>query len=910
MRDDIKKELLPALKRDFAWKKESGAWLQGGKCPQCEKREVFARADNPWVLRCSRADKCGWEQPTKERYPEIFDVWSKRHPATPENPNATADAYLSQQRFLDLRGLREAYTQEYWHDRDRNIGTTTVRFSLPGGGWWERLIDNPGRFDRKARFAYGKSYAGQWWQRPDVSFADLASASEIWIAEGIFNALALEQSFGREQTKLRAISSMSTNNYPEDALRQLLRAVADSDRPFHRPKLIFAFDNGPAGENYTRKYVERSREEGWIADAALPRESGEDGRDLDWNDLLIVDRLGEKKREDYRWNGDLLLAPTAADKAMLIHERHRLSSFHLIFRSRTFWASYDATTAEERVSEILAARKRKLEDVSPEEIDQIRAEARRACLNVEEIANCSFRALYRQRDEATDETLYFINIDFPSDRPSVKGGFNAGAMMTAAEFTKRLFAIGTGAIWSGSQHQLTRIMQRQTPRIADVLPLSFTGYCRDTKAYVFGQYAVKDGRVYLPNGDDFFDVGKLALKLGTSERILDIDYDPEGFDATWLDDLWTAYGPKGLIYLTYQFGTLFAEQVRAEQKSWPFLECWGLPGSGKTTLVEFAWKTLGRENYEGFDPAKATPAAIARNLGKVGNLPVVLIEGDRREDQSHSRKFDWEELKTAYNGRSVRSRGVKNGGMETFEPPFRGGVVIEQNDQIVSASRAIMERICSVGFDQVGWSPDTKLAAERLEQWPIEKVSGFIVHAARREEQVMACFREAFKRHEATLMSTAGIRTYRIAKTHGQLLAMLDALRLMLPAIRRDQYDATAAMIRMMALERQLHVENEHPDVASFWERFDYLQEREEENTPNGINQHRDPKLIGVSLNEFETRCGSLGLKIPLPSDLRKNLKTSKARRFVSSGTINGRCGKAMHAWVFQKPDAAKGYGT
>ena len=39
---------------------------------------------------------------------------------------------------------------------------------------------------------------------------------------------------------------------------------------------------------------------------------------------------------------------------------------------------------------------------------------------------------------------------------------------------------------------------------------------------------------------------------------------------------------------------------------------------------------------------------MARNLGKVGNLPVVLIEGDRREEASHARKFEWEELKTAY----------------------------------------------------------------------------------------------------------------------------------------------------------------------------------------------------------------------------------------------------------------------
>jgi hypothetical protein len=275
-----------------------------------------------------------------------------------------------------------------------------------------------------------------------------------------------------------------------------------------------------------------------------------------------------------------------------------------------------------------------------------------------------------------------------------------------------------------------------------VRPLGFTGYCREAKAYVFGQLAVANGRVFRPNDDDFFQIGKQAIKLGTSERLLDIEYDADRLDTSWLADLWTAYGAKGLVCLSFFFGSLFAEQVRTEMKSFPFLEMHGLPGTGKTTLVEFLWKLLGRENYEGFDPAKATPAAMARNLGKVGNLPVVLIEGDRREEASHARKFEWEELKTAYNGRTVRARGVRNGGMETFEPPFRGAIVIEQNEP-VNASRAVLERIMSLGFDMTGWSAQTKASAERLEQWPIETVSGFIVHAAKRENEVMARFRQA-----------------------------------------------------------------------------------------------------------------------------------------------------------------------
>nr|WP_179220705.1 toprim domain-containing protein [Sphingomonas laterariae] len=898
MRDDIRNELLSKMKAEFGWKTDRGNWLRGGKCPECSGREVYARADNPWVIKCGRLNKCGWEQSVRDRYPEIFDSWSKRYKPTPQNPNAAADAYLSQARRLDLRGMREAYSQEYYNDPDRGIGSATVRFPLPGGSWWERLIDQPGRFDRKARFAPGKSYKGQAWSRPDIGMEDFAAAKDIWFAEGIFNAWALEQA-GQ-----RAASTMSCYNYPEEFLKALRLHIAGSDQPTRRPRLIFAYDAGAAGTKHSREHVEKARNDGWDASAAQPLEEDDNGRDLDWNDLLALDRLTDTHRADYLWNGEVLLAPSAQDKAYLLWSRYRWNSFTFTFRSRTYWASIDAAAVEERVTEYRQARARKLEDIEPGEEQDIRLEASRKALMVEEIANCAFRVLYRQRDEATDETVYFLNIDFPSEkRPAVKGGFSAAQLRKASNFEDRLFAFG--GVWTGNAHQLTRILQKQTPDLPDVRPLGFTGYCRDAKAYVFGDIAVSEGRVYYPNDDDFFQIGKQALKLGTAERLLDIDYDADRLDTSWLSDLWTAYGPKGLVCLTFYFGALFAEQVRIEQKSFPFLEMHGLPGTGKTTLVEFMWKLLGRENYEGFDPAKATPAAMARNLGKVGNLPVVLIEGDRREEASHARKFEWEELKTAYNGRTVRARGVKNSGMETFEPPFRGAIVIEQNEP-VNASRAILERIMSIGFDMTGWSEATKVAAQTLEQWPIEKVSGFIIHAARREADIMARFRQAFAQYEGELLADRAIQTNRLAKTHGQLLAFLDALRAIVP-VTDDMQAQTAAMIVQMAKDRQIAVNSEDPIVSLFWERFDYFEENEKATDTSGrLNHHRKAAegMIAVRLNEMEARCAERRLELPSHTELIRALKTSRGRRFIEITTVNSRNegAGAVRCWVFHRP--------
>ena len=75
-------------------------------------------------------------------------------------------------------------------------------------------------------------------------------------------------------------------------------------------------------------------------------------------------------------------------------------------------------------------------------------------------------------------------------------------------------------------------------------------------------------------------------------------------------------------------------------------------GSGKSTLIEFLWRLCGRADYEGFDASKSSAAARGRNFSQISNLPVCLIESDRVQDNPKLKAFDWEELKSLYNGRN------------------------------------------------------------------------------------------------------------------------------------------------------------------------------------------------------------------------------------------------------------------
>lgn len=879
MRDDIRSELQKRLAADYRFE-GTGDWLQKGKCPQCGKKELYTRREAPWVISCGRKDKCGWDANVKDLYPDIFDHWSNRFKADEENPTAAADAYLSHARRFDLRGLRDCYTQESFSDGAHS--SATVRFPLPGGSWWERLIDQPGRFDKKANFAKGKSYQGQWWAAPDHDLEALARAPRIWIAEGIFDALSFRQ------VGEAAASAMSCYNYPEKALADLRRKVAELDLG-GGPQLIFAFDVGKAGREYSRKFAERARKEGWNATAASVKPEGDDGK-LDWNDLLLRGRLTTDDLAEYLWQGEVMIAPSATEKACLIYHKHGWASFPLVHDSRTWWASFN----RERIAEVM----------TKEQVTE--KAAARACANVEEIANCAFRILYFQRDPAIDESHYYLRVDTPEDRNAAKAAFSPAALSAAAEFKKRLLGVSPGAQWTGSTTQLDRLIARQNRGIKTVELLDFTGYSREHEAWVLGDIAVKGGRVHRINAEDYFDLGKMSLKLRTNERILSIDYDPERIDTGWLGTIWAAFHTNGLITASFWLLTLFAEQIRQLHKSFPFLEATGDPGTGKSTLIEFLWKTVGRENYEGFDPQKATAAALARNLGKVANLPVVLIEGDRDAEgkATHAKRFEWEELKTAYNGRSVRARGVRNGGNETYEPPFRGGIVIAQNAPVM-ASQAVLERIVQLTFDKAQFSPATKAAAERLEQWPLDQLSGFIAHAIRREEDLLAAFRTAYARHEAVLEARGDVRNVRLIKNHAQLAAGLDMLD-RLAGIPPEAMEVTRERIYRMAAERRDALASDHPVVQRFWEAFDYLESREEgASDDTRINRHRRwESMIAVQINHFEARCRDRGISAPPYDDLKRHLKNSKSRKFVSVGTVNTISDKHEHCWVFERPQS------
>lgn len=866
-------------------------WLRGGKCPSCGKKELYTKHDHPWVLRCGRLNNCGWEGHVKELYPDLFENWSERYPVTAEakNPNAAADAYLQFGRGFELARVQGSYVQESYYDRETKAGSATVRFAV-GTGYWERLIDQPHRFGKmKARFQPGMKYHGTWWKPPALV---LQSVKEVWLVEGIFDAIALDHH------DIAAVALLSCNNYPEQALADLATARGDQ-----RCRLVWALDGDAAGRGYTRKWVERAREAGWTCEAAQIPQQGK-GK-LDWNDMHQRDRLRPEDFKEYRYHGDLLIAKSPADKAILMykHDGGSKLEFDFEYGRRLYWFKLDLEAYNKA---------RGMEDDAADEATRTEEEKRDNALyasnTIRPIANCLPTPLYFQENKLTDESWYYFRVEFPHDGAPIKNTFSSSQITSAAEFKKRLLGIAAGAMYSGTTQMLDRMMERQLYNIKRVETIDFIGYSIEHGCYVLADVAIKDGVLHDVNAEDFFEVGKLSVKSLNRSVTLQINRDASEYRADWVQLLWTAFGAKGLAALTFWFGSLFAEQIRAAQSSYPFLEVVGEAGAGKSTLIEFLWKLFGRNGYEGFDPSKSSLAARARNFSQVSCLPVVLIESDRERmegDKSHVKSFDWDELKTAYNGRSTRARGMATGGNETYEPPFRGAIVISQNNP-VNASEAILSRIVHLYFDRSTQTPESGEAADALKFMPGEEVSGFILAATKREKKIMEVVAERTAIYLKELRARAEIKMPRLVETHAQMLALADALALVIK-LTAAQQAALRQQIIDMAGERQQVINDDHPLVQDFWEAFDYL---DGPDLPQ-LNHSRDEELIAVNLNHFVQVAAERKQQIPLLRDLKKVLKTSRRRKFIEIKAVNSRIldrenqlarsSTTIKCWLFQR---------
>ena len=937
--------------------RRSGNYLRG-VCPSCGEKSLFVGTLHPYVLRCTRLNKCAFEQTVREALPDFFGNFAKRYPPTAENREATADAYLALDRGFDLGKIRGWYEQGSYpiHNTDQYI--PTVRFYLDAARtrWWERLIGRKGNNGNKASFGGkrkddGTLYRGDAWVPPGMTIEKL---DRVFLVEGIFHAIALYHA------GFKAVACFSCNTFPEDFIKT------------HSAKSVkwtVAMDADNAGSRWAKKHYLRLKQMCELASVCLPPKG------QDWDDLWRAEHLTSALISKGLYNGRLMVAESVEEKAFHYYVHNRRENFLIDFKNALYWIElradfrtevYTAVNAqaekdaENRAAEAKAQRakeaaRKKSEqektaaapapeatpadastsEQSPDQPDQpqqpevkdtpddpegqilMTPEGRqifnRHC-GVDQISNVNPDCLYLSKDSLTDEIRYQFKIAYANGTPDEIIPLEGSAINSPVDFNKALLNRSLGGTFDGNAGHF-KILRKiwLNRRLPIVSSLSFVGYDPSTKAYVFKDNAWHCGRRLAANDQGYFEINRQGVKT----TLASVNITTEGdFKPDWLPNFVKAFHWQGLALLAFFAGSLFVQQIRSRDKSFPLLEFTGDPGAGKSTALEFCWKLLGRDGYEGFDLLKSTAAGRRRAFSQVSNLPVVIIESDRDDGQKDSRQkqFGFDEVKPFFNGRGTGTLGVSRRGNETDESVFQASLIISQNAE-VEGSEALLQRIVHCHADKKHHAQGTLELARWFEAQSVATVGGFLNRALTRERDFLEAYAQAYKKYE-TMLSSGDLHNQRIIKNHAQVAACGDALGVIFgDFMTQELKTGLFCYLNSRALAREKRLANDHPQVEQFWDIYEYItikitaSLRGDNRDAEPLNHARDNDgRIAINLNQFMEECRNWGQPVPDMATLKKLLPLCRRHKYMGNMPINSRItNKTMRCWVFSR---AGGYAA
>lgn len=884
--------------------------IQRGVCPACKKKEAWAKVERPHYIYCNRSNKCGAVTKVKDLYPFLYEtqnIIEQFEKEIPTNPNAIADAYLKKVRGFNGEKIKGWYSQHLYINPNANKKTYTTRFQISPDCFFERFVEpviitdpETGESIQRKNRIIG-NYQGLVWQPPTQT---LEEDDKVYITEAVFKSIALVLS------DVKSVSALSASHFPDQFIDK------------HKGKNILwviALDNDKAGNKYTLSHIEKLKELGEHYSVVLPPKG------KDWDDLYRENRLTDSDFETYYYYGDLLKAESREEKALAIYRYKHLDRFIFEFARRTYSCTISVEQYEKAINEetqlIIEKSGNEFYQLTDDEENMVRDRALANHKVIDEIANFTADFLYYEQPDVGDEGKYFFAIDMSNGSGVNRLSFSGAVFSSASDFKKAMQRKAPGALFTGASQQLDLLYRRWFAHShKSVSVIDYVGYCKAQNAYVYNDIAIQNGKVIKKNADEFFELEKGGIKTQTMIA-MSIS---SGHSVSWLNDYRTAYSVKGLVVLVWWLGSLFVNQIRETTKIYPFAEVYGEPSAGKTWMIEFLWKLFGRENEEGFDPSKSTLAGRTRKFTQVSNLPVVMIESDV-DDNAHQRRFDWEELKPMSDGRLGRVTGQKDGSNTTKEPQFLGAAMIAQNN-CINASKAVLSRLVQIHFDRSHHSYEGKIAADRLDSLPAEQLSSVLVNAVRQESSILREFFHLLKEKERLVKQSGKVEMIRIANTHGQIIAMSQALRKVIPFTNQDLSDIERYLC-VLAEKRQQAMQDDHPIIQQFWSNVDYLdsarveneydraQVNNEEWLPAGadgnkyglrihqMNHATQPdEDFWVSLPHYISTCRKRGLEFATEKDLRKYLPSSQKRRFVGAGTKRSRLeGKTMRLWQFKR---------
>lgn len=879
-------------------------YLRDGICPKCGGGGLWVYRGSPWVMLCPRMNHCGLITDVRDYYHDLFENFTGRYPATEADPHASARA------FLDYRGLNTGamagwYTQEQMRLKDGSTAQS-IRFKISDDCYWARLLNQEDirRNDNKKAKIVGL-YKGECWAPPNQILND---RDVVWITEAIFKSCAL--SFLGKKT----ITGLSSNNFPINFIKR---------NAGRKITWVIALDNDHAGQRHTPNYKKLLKDLGERFLVAFPQ-----GKD-DWDEAYRkrrkneddewVEYLTETYFKEALWRGAYDSADTAVEKAFWLYVKTDLK-YMIIEHHHKLYRSTIRNKNDEHAMEGFKSRYLNNSEVlytCGSENPELYIQEFKSAYQTMHISNCLPKFLYAEINPQTEEKHYFFRVTFPGMRQPTLAGLSSNDMDCPSNFKRALLSKVTGARFKGVQMDLDILQEEWFDDIngpEEIRTIPFVGYDRHTGAYAFPEFGYFRGKMVKKNREGYLNFGNLSLKssLKTNEENCYHIGNSE-FDGSWYQDFYFIFEHKGLAALAFWTGSMFAEQIRQKQEGYTLLEISGDRETGKTTITKFLWRLMGLNKYEGVDPLKMNERALARKFAQGGNIPMVLIEGDRNEVKKRS-MFDYDWLKTTWEGGTIRGTGVKNHGLETNEDPFKGSVMSVQN-MTIDGSDALLSRFVHLHMTAQGYDHEVEKAIHRLREWDIEKLASFRNRILCDEPALLKTYFQQYDLAHKKIIERANQTktkiTPRVIANHAQILAWANTLQTVFGQQITDlQLKHFESYIWERCLDRQRRLQSEHPMIQQFWDYFDKLNWRTVTETGKTYNVEILNHLpgtgrIAINLTDFDELCGEHKLQRLDMNELKRLFPNSISKRYIENKPLRSKQpnmnGRTRRCWIFDE---------
>lgn len=809
------------------------------------------------------------------RYVVQIQPLSERHPATANNPNAPADAYLSEVRGFDLKKIQNLYQVAFIKHSSRDEYAPVVEFTLTNGSKWGRLIDDKKvkSFSKKAHFK--GTYKHEGWVPDSIN---IDADRRIFICEGIFKSIA----FGH--IGLNSISGMSSGNLPINIINEYAKKDV---------QWILAYDNDKAGITAALKHGSILKDMGIPFQVAFP-----ESKKMDWDDLYKAGKFNLKYIEDSLWRGCFYLAKTGPEKAFWHWAKFR-KSYHLFDFGRCLWVYSHEKSGEQDSDETKPW-------LTAQEDLQVRIAEFISDSRISRISNCHPELLYMENNRLSGEQSFFFKITYENQNPERRINLDGSALKSASAFNEALLKRGYGGDFNGDFKDILKLRHKYLGyefrgKIVDTI--TFIGYDRSSKAYIYPGFAYANDKYIKANSNDSLQIGEAQLKTNQPIPITD----NHNFDGSWLPKFYKAHSKLSIPILGWWLGCLFAEQFRheCELKFYPFLEVVGEGSAGKSSIIKFLWKCLGRDNYEGFNPSKASEIGWMREIQQVSNLPVTMLEAFSDGEDPKKGAFKKDDLKPLLDGVCPRITGKKTNDNSTQANPFRGAVAMIHNPVDSNGDEATISRYVQIILSCNHHSKETEKCFLELNKLGVEDLSGFLhtvlTNGSKIFDSIIKSYFEIKERFDSKIQMKQ-----RVSSCHALVAACCQNLDLVFGKYMTEEMKRESEeIIWDCALKRQALVVGDCPQIAEFWDFYEHINSKTIEKYGQGkLNHSKDPELIAIKLTEFIEQCNYYNLKRFSLSELKRLLKGSRTRKFVDSSRVikSKNSDLTIRCWIFEKP--------